>query len=72
MKLIFRVADELVRGPASSRDIADELGISVACASAVLSDLFQAGVLTRRRGPRSGDASRGLGPYIYEFKDGEV
>lgn len=64
MKLINRVCDELMRGPATSADIAGELQISAKTASAILSELFSIGTVSRSRLK----SARGPGHYVYELK----
>jgi len=49
MKMLVKVIAVLQDGPATSQDIADELGISVKEASAYLSDLEGAGIVHTSR-----------------------
>jgi len=59
------VLQEVEKGPSTSRDIADAVGISCANAAAVLSQLYHSGHLERTQLPVSG---RGRPEALYRIK----
>lgn len=65
-KQVVAVLETLRHGPTLARDVAAELRIKVNVASAVLSELHQAGLVTRKRFQFT-EPTPGLPPYLYEL-----